>query len=57
MTSQCSPSPSPTVTQYTGDQIQDIPVVSHLAVADLADGQTHRLYFQGVPMGDRKSVV
>lgn len=51
MTSQCSPSPSPTVTQYTGDQIQDIPVVSHLAVADLADGQTHRLYFQGVPMG------
>ena len=39
------------MTEYTGDQIQGVPVVSQLAVADLAPGQNHRFYFQGVPMG------
>ncbi len=49
-----SPNPSTppsTTTVYTGDQIQGIPVVSQLAVADLAPGQHHRVYFQGVQMG------
>lgn len=39
------------VTEYTGDHIQGIPVVSQLAVADLTPGQHHRFYFQGVQMG------
>ena len=51
MTSLSSPAPNLVVTQYTGDQIQGIPVVSQLAVADLAPGQSHRFYFQGVQMG------
>lgn len=51
MTSVLPLSPSQFATEYTGDHIQGIPVVSQLAVADLAPGQTHRLYFQGVQMG------
>lgn len=38
-------------TQYTGDTIQGIPVISHLAVGDLTAGDRHRFYFQAVQMG------
>jgi predicted deacylase len=38
-------------TLYTGDSIQGIPVISNLAVGDLAPGDRHRFYFQGVQMG------
>ena len=51
MTAVLPRSPNPIATEYTGDRIQGIPVVSHLAVADLAPGQHHRFYFQGVQMG------
>lgn len=51
MTSAFSPTPHSVATHYTGDHIQGIAVVSQLAVADLAAGQNHRFYFQGVQMG------
>lgn len=38
-------------TLYTGDTLQGVPVISHLNGADLAPGQTHRFFFQGVEMG------
>jgi predicted deacylase len=38
-------------TLYTGDTLQGVPVLSYLAVNDLAPGQRHRFYFQGVQMG------
>jgi predicted deacylase len=38
-------------TVYTGDQIQGIPVISHLNVNDLEPGRKHRFFFQGVQMG------
>ncbi|MDM5122831.1 hypothetical protein [Aeromonas rivipollensis] len=37
-------------TQYTGDKVQGIPVISALDVADLATGQ-HRFMFEGVETG------
>ncbi|MBE9141221.1 succinylglutamate desuccinylase/aspartoacylase family protein [Nodosilinea sp. LEGE 07088] len=43
--------PLPAQTRYTGDTLQGVPVISHLAVSDLAPGQRHRVYFQGVQMG------
>jgi uncharacterized protein len=43
--------PTPVKTVYTGDVVQGVPVISHLAVADLPAGQTHRFFFQGVQMG------
>jgi predicted deacylase len=43
--------PSLARTSYTGDTLQGVPVISHLAVSDLASGQGHRFYFQGVQMG------
>lgn len=45
-------SPSPArPTHYTGDLLQGIPVITDLAIADLAPGHCHRFYFQGVQMG------
>lgn len=38
-------------TIYTGDILQGVPVISHLGVGDLAPGQRHRFFFQGVQMG------
>lgn len=38
-------------TIYTGDQIQGVPVISQLHINDLAPGQQHRFFFQGVQMG------
>ncbi len=38
-------------TLYTGDTLQSVPVISHLAVHDLEPGQAHRFFFQGVQMG------
>ncbi|HSM84213.1 MAG TPA: succinylglutamate desuccinylase/aspartoacylase family protein [Nodosilinea sp.] len=38
-------------TLYTGDRLQGIPVITNLAVGDLAPGERHRFYFQGVQMG------
>lgn len=38
-------------TVYTCDQIQGVPVISCLNIADLVPGQTHRFFFQGVEMG------
>lgn len=38
-------------TVYTGDILQGMPVISHLGVGDLAPGQRHRFFFQGVQMG------
>jgi predicted deacylase len=38
-------------TNYTGDTLQGVPVIRHLNLADLAAGQTHRFFFQGVTMG------
>ncbi|WP_017300962.1 M14 family metallopeptidase [Nodosilinea nodulosa] len=38
-------------TVYTGDTLQGVPVISHLGVGDLAAGQVHRFFFQGVQMG------
>lgn len=38
-------------TVYTGDILQGVPVISHLGVGDLAPGQSHRFFFQGVQMG------
>ncbi|MBE9111038.1 succinylglutamate desuccinylase/aspartoacylase family protein [Nodosilinea sp. LEGE 07298] len=38
-------------TVYTGDTLQGVPVISHLGVGDLAPGQSHRFFFQGVEMG------
>jgi hypothetical protein len=35
----------------TGDTLQGIPVISGLNCADLAPGQKHRFFFQGVEMG------
>jgi uncharacterized protein len=46
-----SPPPSLAQTLYTGDTLQGIRVISHLAIADLPGGQIHRFYFQGVQMG------
>jgi uncharacterized protein len=37
-------------TAYTGDTITGKPVITALDLADLAPGQTHRLYFQGVEL-------
>lgn len=51
MTTLLPLSPNPIITEYTGDHIQGIPVVSQLAVADLSPGQSYRVYFQGVQMG------
>lgn len=42
---------SPTATVYTGDLIQGTRVISQLNLADLAPGQLHRFYFEGVQMG------
>ncbi|MGB3137616.1 MAG: succinylglutamate desuccinylase/aspartoacylase family protein [Nodosilinea sp.] len=38
-------------TIYTGDILQGVPVISHLGLDDLASGQRHRFFFQGVQMG------
>lgn len=38
-------------TTYTGDTIQGLPVISQLNVNDLAGGEQHRFFFQGVQMG------
>ena len=38
-------------TVYTGDILQGVPVISHLGVGDLAPGQCHRFFFEGVQMG------
>lgn len=38
-------------TLYTGDRIQGVPVITNLAVGNLAPGDRHRFYFQGVQMG------
>lgn len=38
-------------TEFTGDLIDGIPVISHLDVNDLEGGKTHRFLFQGVEMG------
>ncbi|MFG1398866.1 M14 family metallopeptidase [Roseixanthobacter pseudopolyaromaticivorans] len=45
-----SPAGASSGTVYTGDMIQGKQVVSALNVADLAPGQKHFLYFQGVQM-------
>jgi len=46
-----SPAPgAPSATVYTGDTIKGKKVVSALDVNDLAPGQKHHLYFQGVQM-------
>lgn len=53
MTTLFSPGAVPNLAQtvYTGDVLQGVPVISHLGVGDLAPGQTHRFFFQGVQMG------
>ncbi|WOD40016.1 succinylglutamate desuccinylase/aspartoacylase family protein [Nodosilinea sp. E11] len=53
MTTLINPAPisTPVKTIYTGDVVQGVPVISHLGVADLPAGQTHRFFFQGVQMG------
>lgn len=38
-------------TDYTGDRYNGIPVIRKLDVADLAAGQSHRFYLQGVENG------
>jgi uncharacterized protein len=38
-------------TVYTGDTIQDTPVISYLNINDLEPGKKHRFFFQGVQMG------
>ncbi|MGF1570949.1 MAG: succinylglutamate desuccinylase/aspartoacylase family protein [Nodosilinea sp.] len=38
-------------TVYTGDTIQGVPVISQLSISDLAPGQAHRFFFEGVQMG------
>lgn len=38
-------------TVYTGDQIQGVPVISHLEIGNLVSGQKHRFFFRGVQMG------
>ncbi|XGB41189.1 MAG: succinylglutamate desuccinylase/aspartoacylase family protein [Nodosilinea sp. LVE1205-7] len=38
-------------TTYTGDTLQGVPVITHLNLADLPKGKTHRFFFQGVAMG------
>ncbi len=38
-------------TVYTGDQIQGVPVISHLGIENLVSGQKHRFLFRGVQMG------
>ncbi|MGB6015550.1 MAG: peptidase M14, partial [Nodosilinea sp.] len=43
--------PDTAKTVYTGDILQGVPVISHLGVRDLAPGQSHRFFFQGVEMG------
>lgn len=45
------PKPLEAQTLYTGDTLQGVPVVTDLAVMDLAPSQRHRVYFQGVQMG------
>lgn len=40
-----------TITVYTGDLIQGVPVISQLEVDDLEPGKQHRFFFQGVQMG------
>ncbi|MGB3202191.1 MAG: succinylglutamate desuccinylase/aspartoacylase family protein [Nodosilinea sp.] len=53
MTTLFNPGGLPDLAQtvYTGDRLQGVPVISHLGVGDLAQGQTHRFFFQGVQMG------
>jgi hypothetical protein len=38
-------------THYTGDTLQGVSVISQLSLQDLAPGQHHRFFFEGVPMG------
>ncbi|MBE9157967.1 succinylglutamate desuccinylase/aspartoacylase family protein [Nodosilinea sp. LEGE 06152] len=53
MTTLINPSSIPNLekTVYTGDILQGVPVISHLGVGELAPGQCHRFFFEGVQMG------
>ena len=51
MTSFIFSDPISPKTFYTGDTLQGVPVISQLYVHDLAPGQKHRFFFQGVQMG------
>lgn len=51
MTAVTNPATKATTTHYTGDTLQGVPVISQLSLDDLAPGQTHRFFFQGVQMG------
>ena len=43
--------PALAATEFTGDKIDGVPVISKLDVSDLAAGKTHRFFFQGTTDG------
>ena len=43
--------PALAATEFTGDKIDGVPVISKLDVSDLAAGKTHRFFFKGSENG------